>query len=95
MWWLYTDIAANLIVAAASAWAVMSPRVNDGLFGKLALILLCFAAFANAAWAWQYPVNVDRSEVLFNSAAACMAVRCYWIKRHRASTRRWLRKEKS
>lgn len=90
--WLYIDLAANVIIAAACAWAIMSPRVNDGLFGKLALMLLCFAAFANAAWAWQYPVSVDRSEAVFSVAVACMAMRCYWIKRHRADVRRWCRR---
>lgn len=88
----YINLAANIIVAAVCLWAVMSRRVNDGWFGKCALMVLCLAACANAAWAWLYSISSYRHEVLFNVAAACMALRCYWIKSHRASVRRWCRR---
>lgn len=92
--WLYVSLIANIIVATACAWAVMSPRIKDGWFGKLSLMLLCFAAFACAAWAWLYPLSVDRSEALCSAAVACMAARCYWITQHKASVRRWCRRDR-
>lgn len=90
----YINLIANIIVAVICLWAVMSPRVNDGWFGKAALMLLCLAASANAAWLWQYELHIVRSEAWFNVAAACMAIRCYWIKTHRANIRRWCRGRK-
>ena len=92
LYWMH--FAANVVIGLASTWAVMSPRVNDGWFGKLSLILLALAAFANAGWAWIYPVEIERSELLLNLAVACMAVRCYWIKSHAASLKRWCRRRK-
>jgi len=92
LYWMH--FAANIVIALASTWAVMSPRVKDGWFGKLSLMLLALAAFANAGWAWVYPVELDRSEVLLNVAVACMAIRCYWIKSHAAKVSRWKRSRK-
>lgn len=88
----YINLIANIVVAAACLWAVMCPRVNDGWFGKFVFMALCLAASANAAWAWQYKLHMMHSEVLFNLAAACVALRCYWIKRHRAGFRRFCRR---
>ncbi|NYT38854.1 hypothetical protein ERD78_18940 [Allopusillimonas soli] len=91
-YWMH--FAANLILAAASAWAVVSPRVKDGWFGKFSLMLLSLAALANAGWAWLYPAALPRSEVLLNVAVACMAVRCYWLKSHAHRVHRWKRSRK-
>jgi len=91
---LYVFIAANLVIAALCIWAVLSPRVNDGLFGKLALVFLCFSAFACAGWAWEFPPTVDRSETVMSVAVACMAVRCFWIKRYAGRARRWARRKR-
>ncbi|MBV6304950.1 hypothetical protein KVP10_08620 [Candidimonas humi] len=86
---LYIFVISNLLVVLACIWAVLSPRVNDGLFGKFALVFLCFSAVACAGWAWTYPQTVDRSETAMSVAMACMAVRCYWIKRHARRFRSW------
>lgn len=90
--WLFVDIVANLVVAVACTWAIMTPRVNDGLFGKLVFIVLCFAALSNAAWAMKNVADIDRPEVVFNSAVALVAIRCWWIKTYRANLRRWGRR---
>lgn len=90
--WTWTYVAAHLLIALACTWAVLSPRINDGLFGKLALLLLCFASLACAGWVLRWPASVDRSEALFALAIACMALRCYWLKTWAPGLRRHIKR---
>lgn len=90
--WACIYVAAHLVVALACTWAVLSPRINDGVFGKFALLLLCFASLACSAWAISWPVSVDRSEALFALAVAGMAIRCYWLKAWAPSVRRHIKR---
>lgn len=83
---------SHIIIIATALWAIFSPRVNDGLGGKFALALMCFASISSIGWALEFPGSVDRSDAVFAAAVAVMAIRCYWIKHYTARIRRWIKK---
>lgn len=85
-------IIAHTIIIAAVLWAIFSPRINDGLLGKLSLALMCFSSVACVGWAVEVPGTVDQSDVMFSVAVAIMAVRCFWLKTCAVKTRQIIRK---
>lgn len=93
MWLIWLDVLANAVLALVCVWAVMTPRVNDGIIGKLIFITLCFASISNAAWAMSNVADVDRNEVISNAMVALAAVRCYWMKSHRPRFKRWVHRK--
>lgn len=90
--WVYIYVGAQLIVSAACCWAILSPRINDGLWGKAALILMLFASLGCVAWAIHWPWEIQRPSALFSVAVAAMAVRCYWLKIWAPSMRRQIKR---
>lgn len=89
---LWIDVLSNVVLALVCFWAVMTPRVNDGLIGKIIFITLCFASISNAAWALENPADLDRAEVVSNAMVAFAAVRCYWMRCHRPHLHRWFKR---
>jgi hypothetical protein len=90
--WAYTYAAAQLVIAMACSWAVLSPRVNDGFWGKAALILMLFASLGCIAWAIRWPDEIQRPGALFSVAVASMAVRCWWLKTWAPGLRRHIKR---
>ena len=89
--WAYIYAGAQLVISVACCWAVLSPRVNDGVWGKSALILMLFASLGCVAWALNWPEEVQRPGALFSAAVAAMAIRCYWLKTWAPSVRRCIK----
>lgn len=76
----YLFAISHMIIIATALWAIFSPRIDDGFFGKLALAFMCFSSVSAIGWALEFPGSVDQSDAVFSTAVAVMAIRCYWLK---------------
>ena len=90
--WAYIYAGAQAVIAAACCWAVMSRRVNDGILGRVALLVMLFASLGCIAWALNWPHEVQRPGALFSLAVAAMAIRCYLLKTWAPSVRRHIKR---
>ena len=86
--WGYLSALGYGVVTFVCAWAVVCPRVKDGLLGKFLIIILCFASFSSACWAVVLPQLVTRPEGLFVLTIATLFLRYFWLqmqaqKRHK------------
>lgn len=90
--WAYVYAVSQAVISAVCLWAVLSPRVNDGIFGKAALVLMLFASLGCIAWAIHWSTEVQRPGALFSLAVAGMAVRCWWLKTCGPNVRRRIKR---
>ena len=90
--WAHIYAAAQLVIAVACCWAILSRRVNDGLWGKAALIVMLFASLGCMSWAIRWPWEVQRPGALFSVAVAVMAMRCWALKTWGPSVRRSIKR---
>ena len=74
-------IAVGLIVVHA-IWCLLSPRVSDGVLGKLLYLLLSLAAFAFISRPSAF------SQMMLNLSFAGIAVRHWWMKTYWARVKR-------
>ncbi|WP_322997967.1 hypothetical protein [Castellaniella sp.] len=90
--WAAIYAVSQLIVFVVCCWAVLSPRVNDGLLGRISLILMLFASLGCIAWAIHWPWEVQRPGAMFSLAVAGMAIRCWWMKTCGPNVRRHIKR---
>lgn len=90
--WSIVYIAAHATIIAACVWAVLSPRVNDGLMGCAALGTMAVASLGCIYWAVTWPSEVQRPGALFALAVAGMAVRCWALKTWGPPVRRHIKR---
>ena len=66
-------IAVGILVIHAM-WCLLSPRVSDGILGKVLYLLMSLAAFGYMS----RPSPL--SQMLLNVSFACIALRHWWMK---------------
>lgn len=74
-------VAVGILVVHAM-WCLLSPRVSDGIVGKILYLLVCLAAFGYIS----RPSPV--SQMLLNVSFACIALRHWWMKTYWAKVKR-------
>jgi len=87
---LTLNMIAAAVIMAWAMWCAFSPRVNDGLLGKLLFALAALAAFGvlvGPAYGYAEP---HPAEVTLKGCIAALGVRHWWLKTvWPAVVRRW------
>lgn len=84
LWWGFTMIIGYSVLFLCSVWAIFSPRVNDGIVGRLAYSTAAIAAFTGIFSKEENNANVALTVAFIVIAVRYLAMKAYseWRQSH-------------
>lgn len=84
LWWGFTMIIGYIVLFLASVWAIYSPRVDDGIVGRLAYSMAALAAFTGIFSKEENNANIALVVALIVIIIRYLAMKAYteWRQSH-------------
>lgn len=84
LWWGFTMIIGYIVLFLASVWAIYSPRVDDGIVGRLAYSMAALAAFTGIFSKEENNANIALVVALIVIIIRYLAMKAYseWRQTH-------------